>query len=216
MKITDSIFQVDDVMGGPTVIVSADEVTLVDTGLPGNDDKILAFIEALGHKRGALKHILLTHSDGDHIGSLPALAAASGARVYAQREEADVIEGKHKSRGGQMVQTRVTVDQVVKEGDVLPIHGGIRVVESFGHTTGHVSYHVLAEDVLIAGDCLNNTNGLSGSQPQYTADPEQAKKTVGKLAELGADSICFGHGPAIVGGAREKLKKFQSGSRSPE
>jgi len=206
MKITDSIYQVDDVTGGPTVIISGNEVTLVDTGLPGHDEKILAFIEALGHKRGALKHILLTHSDGDHIGSLPALAAASGARVYAQREEADIIEGKRKSRGGQIVSTPVTVDQIVNEGDVLPIHGGIRVVESFGHTTGHVSYHVLAEDMLIAGDCLNNMNGLSGSPPQYTANVDQAKQTVGKLADLGADSLCFGHGPAIVGGAREKLR----------
>jgi len=210
MKITDNIFQVDDMVGGPTVIISGDEVTLVDAGLPGNDEKILAFIESLGHPRGALKHILLTHSDGDHIGSLPALAAASGARVYAQRDEADVIEGKKKSRGGQVVSSPVTVDQIVKEGDVLPIHGGIRVVESFGHTTGHVSYHLLAEDVLIAGDCLNNVNGLSGSPPQYTANLDQAKQTVGKLAELGPDSLCFGHGPAIVGGAREKLKSVAS------
>ena len=208
MKITDSIYQIDDMIGGPTVIVSGDELTLVDTGVPGNDEKILAFIESLGHPRGALKHILLTHSDGDHIGSLPALAAASGARVYAQRDEADVIEGKKKSRGGQVVSTPVTVDQIVKEGDVLPIHGGIRVVESFGHTTGHVSYHVLAEDLLIAGDCLNNSNGLSGSSPQYTANLDQAQQTVGKLAKLGADSLCFGHGPAIVGGAREKLRSL--------
>jgi glyoxylase-like metal-dependent hydrolase (beta-lactamase superfamily II) len=210
MKITDSIYQVDDVMGGPTLIVSGDELALVDTGLPGNDEQILAFIESLGHPRGALKHILLTHSDGDHIGSLPALVAASGARVYAQRDEAEVIEGKRKSRGGQVVSAPVTVDQIVKEGDILPIHGGIRVVESFGHTTGHVSYHVLAEDLLIAGDCLNNMNGLSGSAPQYTANIEHAKQTVGKLAELGADSLCFGHGPAIVGGAREKLRNLAS------
>ena len=208
MKITDTIYQVDDVMGGPAVIISGDELTLVDAGLPGDDEKILAFIESLGHRRGALKHILLTHSDGDHIGSLPAIVKATGARVYAQRDEAGVIEGKRKSRGGQIVSTPVTVDQVVKEGDVLPIHGGIRVVESFGHTTGHVSYHVLDDDVLIAGDCLNNMNGLAGSPPQYTANPDQAKQTVGKLAELGADTLCFGHGPAIVGGARAKLRSI--------
>src|SRR5439155_6210132 len=106
--------------------------------------------------------------------------------------EAEVIGGKRPSRGGWTIPTPVTVDQIVKEGDVLPIHGGIRVVESFGHTMGHVSYHVLAEDLLIAGDCLNNTNGLGGSPPQYTANPEQAKQTVAKLAELGPDSVSFG------------------------
>jgi glyoxylase-like metal-dependent hydrolase (beta-lactamase superfamily II) len=206
MKITDSIYQVDEVMGGPTVIVSGNEVALVDTGVPDSEEKIFALIESLGRKRSDLKHILLTHSDGDHIGSLPALAEASSARVYAQRDEAEVIGGRRKSRGGQIVSKAVSVDQIVKGGDVLPIHGGIRVLESFGHTAGHVSYHVLAEDLLIAGDCLNNLNGLTGSMPQYTADMDQAKLTLGKLAELGPDSLCFGHGPAIVGGAREKLR----------
>src|SRR5437660_7852410 len=100
MKITDSIYQVDDVSGGPTVIVSGDEVALVDTGVPNSEDKILGLIESLGHKRSALKHILLTHSDPDHIGSLPALVAATQARVYAQRDEAEVIEAKRPSRGG--------------------------------------------------------------------------------------------------------------------
>ncbi len=206
MKITENIYQVDDVMGGPTVIVSGNAVTLIDTGIPGSEVQILAFIESLGQQRSALKHILLTHSDGDHIGSLPALVAASGAQVYAQRDEAEVIAGNRKSRGGQMVSTPVTVDQIVKEGDVLPIHGGIRVVESFGHTTGHVSYYVQDEDVLIAGDCLANVAGLSGSLPQYTANAEQAQQTVGKLAALGADNIIFGHGPAMVGGAAQNLK----------
>ena len=206
MKITDSIYQVDDVMGGPTVIVTGDEVTLVDTGVPNSEEKILGFIESLGHQRSALKHILLTHSDPDHIGSLPALAAATKARVYAQHDEAEVIGARRPSRGGWTPAMPVKVDQIVKEGDVLPIHGGIRVIESFGHTLGHVSYYVLADDLLIAGDCLNNSNGLGGSSPQYTANPEQAKQSVGKLAALGADSMAFGHGEPIVGGAREKLK----------
>ena len=64
------------------------------------------------------------------------------------------------------------------------------------------------EDVLIAGDCLTNSDGLGGSWPQYTANADQAKQTVGKLAEVGADSIVFGHGEPIAGGAREKLKGF--------
>ena len=206
MKITDSIYQVDDVMGGPTVIVTGDEVALVDTGVPNSEEKILGLIESLGHKRSALKHILLTHSDPDHIGSLPSLVAATKARVYAQRDEAEVIEAKRPSRGGWTPAMPVTVDQIVKEGDVLPIHGGIRVIESFGHTLGHVSYYVLDEDLLIAGDCLNNSAGLGGSPSQYTANPDQARLTVEKLAALGADSMSFGHGEPFVGGAREKLK----------
>ena len=88
----------------------------------------------------------------------------------------------------------------------MPIHGGIKVVETFGHTTGHVVYLLLKENMLIAGDCLNNVDGLAGSMPQYTANMQQAKETVKKLATLSPGSIVFGHGPPITVDAAQKLK----------
>ncbi len=206
MKITNTVHQVDDAMGGPSVIVSDGYVSLVDTAVPNSETKIFRLIESLGRKPGDLKHILITHSDGDHIGSLAALVEATAAKVYAQRDEADVIEGNRKSRGGQMVSKPVRVNQVVKEGDLLPLHGGIKVVEAFGHTTGHVVYLLLNENLMFAGDCLNNVSGLAGSMPQYTANMPKAKETVKKLAALAPNSIVFGHGPAILDGAAGKLK----------
>jgi glyoxylase-like metal-dependent hydrolase (beta-lactamase superfamily II) len=56
---------------------SPDGVTVVD---PGPDDA--AHVAAiLAEARGPIARILLTHSHRDHAGALPALAAASGARV---------------------------------------------------------------------------------------------------------------------------------------
>ncbi|HKM78703.1 MAG TPA: MBL fold metallo-hydrolase [Candidatus Bathyarchaeia archaeon] len=206
MKITNAVFQIDDVTGGPAVILGDKYVSLIDTGIPNSEGKIFSLIESLGRKPSDLKHILITHSDGDHIGSLHALVQATGARVYAQADEAEVIQGKRKSRGGQMVSEPVQVSQVVKDGDLLPMHGGIKVVETFGHTTGHVVYLLLNENLLLAGDCLNNVNGLAGSMPQYTANMQQAKDTVKKLATLTPESIVFGHGPPILSNAAKKLK----------
>ncbi|MGH2361788.1 MAG: MBL fold metallo-hydrolase [bacterium] len=206
MKITKTAYQVDDVTGSPGLIVGDQYITLIDAGLPGCETKIFAAIESIGRKPTDVKHILITHSDGDHIGALPAIVATTGARVYAQHAEAEVTEGKQKTRGGQMVAKPVSVNQLVKDGDVLPLHGGIRVVEAFGHTLGHVCYYLLSEKLLFTGDCMTNTNGLTGSLPQYTANPDLAKATVKKIAALAPDSLAFGHGPAIVGGAAAKLK----------
>lgn len=206
MKITKTVYQVDDVVGNPGLIVGDGHLTLVDAGVPNSEAQIFALIESLGRKRTDLKHILITHSDGDHIGALPAIVAATGARVYAGRHEAEIIEGRRQTRGGQTVATPVKVDQVVKEGDVLPLHGGVRVVESFGHTSGHVCFYLVAEKLLFAGDCLNNASGLTGSPPQYTADAEMAAATVKKLAALEPESLAFGHGSAIVGGAAARLR----------
>jgi glyoxylase-like metal-dependent hydrolase (beta-lactamase superfamily II) len=208
MKITDTIYQVDDVTGSPTVIAGDGTLTVVDAGLPDSGPKILGLIESLGHKPSDIKQILLTHSDGDHIGALADLVAASGAKVYAQREEAEVIEGKRKSRGGQIVRTPVHVDQIVKDGDVLPIHGGIRVVESFGHTLGHVAYYLESQKFLIAGDAIANHGGLSLSPPAYMYNADDAKGSARKLAALAPEGACFGHGEPIPAGAAAQLNAF--------
>lgn len=204
-RVTDSVHQLDELVGGPSLLVG-DELALVDAGLPGSEDAIFALIESLGRDRGEVRHIFVTHSDPDHIGSLAALVAATGAQVYAQADEAEVVEGKRPNRGGDTVERAVSVDRIVAGGDVLPVHGGIRVVESFGHTTGHVSYLLDAGNVLFAGDALNNLEGLAGSMPQYTFDPDRAREAVKILAALEPDAICFGHGPPIAGGAAAKLQ----------
>jgi glyoxylase-like metal-dependent hydrolase (beta-lactamase superfamily II) len=205
-RVTATIHQLDELVGGPTVLLTAEGIVVVDTGLPGSGEDILAAIDSLGHDRGALRHILITHSDPDHIGGLPALVAVTDAQVYAQAYEADVIAGRQPHRSGSMVEAPVPVDRVVVGDDVLPLHGGIRVIETFGHTPGHVSYLVEDGRVLLAGDSLNNVDGLAGSMPQYTADPDLAREAVKTLAGLEPDAICFGHGPPIVGGAAARLR----------
>ncbi|MCA1554386.1 MAG: MBL fold metallo-hydrolase [Chloroflexi bacterium] len=210
MKITEGVYQVDDVPGGPAVLVADGYVSVVDTGVPNSEGKILALIESLGRQPRDVNHILITHSDPDHIGSLPALVEATGATVYAQRDEAEVIQGTRPSRGGQVVTKPVEVEQMVRDGDVLPIHGGIQVVESFGHTTGHVCYYLLEQKLLLVGDCMVNADGLQGSYLHYTANMEQANDTVKKLAALlpPPELLVFGHGAPMVGGATEQIKRL--------
>lgn len=206
MKINDTIYQADDALGAPVLLVAPDYLTLVDASVKDSEDKIFALIESLGRQRTDLQHILITHSDGDHVGSLPALVAATGARVYAQAQEAAVIEGKRPARSGQNVATPVTVGQVVREGDMLDLHGGILVVETFGHTVGHLSYYVRAARLMIVGDCIVNMQGLASSLPQYTYDAVAARQAVHKLAMLEPDSLLFGHGAPIIGGAASQLR----------
>jgi glyoxylase-like metal-dependent hydrolase (beta-lactamase superfamily II) len=204
MRVSDSVVQVES-MGGPTLLLGEGYVTLVDAGMPGEEDAILAALADAGRKSEEIRQILITHSDVDHIGGLPKMVAATGARVYAQAIEADVIEGRRPSRGGQMFEP-TPVDEIVEDGDLLPFHGGVHVISTFGHTIGHVSYYLPAEGVLIAGDCVGNAEGLAGSRPQSTYDTGQAHETLRKLAALAPATVCFGHGPPLVGDAAEQLR----------
>ena len=209
--IADGIYHLDELVGGPTLLLAPEYVTVVDTGLPDAADSIFAAIESLGRTRDELRNVLITHADPDHVGSLPAIVAATGAAVWAGEREGDVVEGARPSRSGQLFPA-VPVDRRLADGDTVPLHGGIRVVATFGHTLGHVSYLLPADGVLLTGDCLNNVEGLAGSMPQYTADPEQAREAVRIVAALRPRTVCFGHGPSIVGDAAGRLEALATSS----
>ncbi len=215
MHVVGGIHQVDGVIGGPTLIVNEDGATLVDTGYPGYEEATFALLESLGRDRGSLRSVLVTHSDGDHIGCLPAIVAATGAVVHASAPEIEVIEGRRAAKNGRTVDLPVTVDRIVADGDVLPLHGGIRVIGTPGHTPGHVAYLVEAHNLLIAGDSLNanDAGSVFGASPQFSLDLEEARASVLKLADLAPDSICFGHGLPVVGDAAERLRALVASLR---
>jgi len=58
-------------------IIDDDKLTLIDTGMPNNSDKILAYIKQMGKKPEDVKTIIITHSHIDHIGSLEAMKKAT-------------------------------------------------------------------------------------------------------------------------------------------
>jgi glyoxylase-like metal-dependent hydrolase (beta-lactamase superfamily II) len=202
-NIGDGVYHLPDIVGGPTIL-AGETVVLVDTGVPGAEAAILAAVEEIGRSTGEITDIVITHADGDHIGSLSALVEQTGATVWAGEHEADVIEGKVASRGGETKHT-AGVARRFAPGETLPLHGGIETVDSHGHTTGHVSLFLPGARILIAGDAINNREGLGGSPPQNTANAEDAHAAVSTLAALQPDSIVFGHGPSIVGGAAAQL-----------
>ena len=99
MKIIDNVFVVPGVVANPYLIIDMDGLTVIDTGLPRSDKKILAYAASLGKSSRDIKRIIITHADFDHIGGLAALQAATGARTYASRIEADAIARGKSSRG---------------------------------------------------------------------------------------------------------------------
>jgi glyoxylase-like metal-dependent hydrolase (beta-lactamase superfamily II) len=139
------------------------------------------------------------------------LVERTGATVWAGEHEAEVIEGNAAGRGGD-VKRRGSVDRRFRPGETLPLHGDIETIDTHGHTAGHVSLFLPRERILIAGDALNNSDGLQGSAPEYTANAAQAGESVRTLIALRPDTVVFGHGPSIVGGAAERLAALGRGS----
>ena len=68
-----------------------DGLTLVDAGLPGRAERVLAAIQGLGRRPEDVRDVVLTHYHVDHIGGLAALVAATGATVWAHPADAPVV-----------------------------------------------------------------------------------------------------------------------------
>jgi glyoxylase-like metal-dependent hydrolase (beta-lactamase superfamily II) len=221
MEILPNVHLIPDIIANPYLIVEPDGLTLIDTGIPGSENKILKYISDLGRSPRDLKRIILTHSDLDHVGSLPALKQASGARPYASDIEARAIAQGRASRQIKPANPLrrilfsivrfwfkaipIQVDEILADGQDLPILGGMRVVETAGHTPGHISLYVPGLSLLFAGDSMvSDENGLYGSRPANTWDSVKANESVRKQAALGASIVCPGHGPVI----KDAMDKF--------
>ncbi|MFA7262868.1 MAG: hydroxyacylglutathione hydrolase [Caulobacter sp.] len=98
---------------------------------------ILRELKALGW---TLTHILNTHWHPDHAGGNAEIKAATGCQVVGPAE---------------VERIGTAPDRVVDDGDVVML-GETRfdVINTGGHTLGHVSYHDAADQVAFVGDTL--------------------------------------------------------------
>lgn len=98
---------------------------------------VLAALETKGWK---LDYIFNTHHHADHTGGNLELKATTGCRIVGPRADEDRIPG---------------IDIAVGEGDVVMLGGlGARVLDTPGHTRGHIVYVFDDEDALFTGDTL--------------------------------------------------------------
>ena len=104
---------------------------------PAEAAPIEAAIEAAG---GRLDLILLTHHHGDHIAATDAIRARYGAPVAGAAADAARLP---------------KLDQSVREGEFVTLGGSAaRVIDTPGHTLGHIAFFFEAGDVLLCGDTL--------------------------------------------------------------
>lgn len=100
-----------------------------------------AAVEAALAKTGwRLSDILVTHHHHDHTGGIAALKERHGCRVVAPRKEASRVPG---------------VDETVGEGDTAKVGTlAAHVLDTPGHTLGHISYVFGTEKLAFVGDTL--------------------------------------------------------------
>jgi glyoxylase-like metal-dependent hydrolase (beta-lactamase superfamily II) len=218
MEIIPNVHLIPNIVANPYLLIDPNGLTLIDAGLPGSHRKILRYLSGLGYQPHDLKRILITHADFDHVGGLAALKTATRARIFASPVEARAIAAGHASRplkprrritkllfdlmAGLFKPATVQVDEFLSDGHTLPVLGGLRVVETLGHTPGHVSFFAPYAAILFCGDSMvSEESGLRGSRGANNWDQAKSDESVRKQAALGAHIVCSGHGPVVMDAA---------------
>lgn len=222
----------------PTLIWDENDAILIDTGYPGQLPLFRTEIEKAGVPFEKLGKVILTHQDIDHIGSLPGILAESSHKVevLANEIEKSYIQGEKRliklspealAKMDELIPPEVPaewrkafkavlenpptspVDRTVVDGEELPYCGGIVVIDTPGHTPGHISLYHKQSKTFIAGDALGIVAGqLIGPEPQYTLDMTAAVKSLTKLMEYDIESIICYHGGLYSKNANQRIAEL--------
>jgi len=208
------------------VLDRADRWTLVDSGVAGDAEQIVAQLDSAGYDLANLQAIVLTHAHSDHTGTVVELCRRSGAPVLAHQAEVPYIAQNeslaYPSRLRRMLRwlfERISptppcqVETSLQNGDMIDALGGLQVIHVPGHTPGSIGLYQAERRILFCGDAIfhhssSSGQGRIGLPPRiFSVDPDQAEASARELAALPAEVACFGHGAPILEGASQRLRE---------
>jgi hydroxyacylglutathione hydrolase len=179
----------------------AREAIVID---PGDEaGRLLEAIDALGVGVAA---ILLTHTHFDHIGAVAPVARATGAEVWCPEIEVPVLADimRYVPWSGLGPFESYDADHTVAGGERLELAGmEIDVLFTPGHSPGHVTYSIPAEQAIFSGDVL--FAGSVGRTDLPGGDAATLRRSLAMLVETLPDetAVYAGHmGNTTIGRER--------------
>ncbi len=131
-------------------------------------------LSALADRGWSLSDIWLTHHHWDHIDGVPALVAATGARVTGAAADAHRLPP---------LDTALT-------GDFTFAGHSVQMIDVPGHTVGHIAFHLPQAKLAFTADSLM----AAGCGRLFEGTPAQMHASLQKLAALPRETlICSGH-----------------------
>jgi len=230
LQITPRLWQLKLGVVNSFLLETKDGLLLIDTGYPNSTEKLFAAVHETGHDPAHIQHLLLTHCHIDHAGSAAEVRRRTGARTYAHVTDAPLItqgiaERHNTTRRSGLVPALiyqffiknagatyepVPIDQLLQHGELLPLAGGIEVIHTPGHSSGHMALLLRQEGVLVAADLCSHVMGLSYST--VNEDIALAQQSILRVVDYPFERAVFGHGNPLDRQANQQLRDKFSGS----
>jgi hydroxyacylglutathione hydrolase len=218
IEVIPGIHKIDGMRGvNCYLIVNGERLLVVDSGIPGEAKKIVAYVARLGKKPSDIQYVILTHADIDHVGSAKELRRLTGARIAIHPGDVPVLTGKQKFKTinnhfkpvvrlvmSLMRFQPLEPDVVLSHGDILE---GWQIFHTPGHTPGSICVYQPGKSIFV-GDALR-TSSLEVPRPisrRICLDMAQTKKSLTAIADLDYAVLLPGHGAPIVGKASQQIK----------
>ena len=215
----------------PIIIYDESDVILVDCGYPD----FLQLLEEAAKRHNirfdTITKLLLTHHDMDHVGPAASIkrryphieiaafdsevqyinGTKKPLRLVQAESSLNEMTGENKERAEHFIRflqsiEPVHVDRKLHTDEYLPWCGGIQVINTPGHTPGHISLYLPVSNTLIAGDSIVIEHGkLNIANPQYAWDLDEAVRSVQRLLTYDISQIVCYHGGLFQGDVKSAL-----------
>jgi glyoxylase-like metal-dependent hydrolase (beta-lactamase superfamily II) len=214
-KIANEVYQIP-LMPRNSINCYIIEGVLIDSGIKSSFKKIEKCIQEVPIHSHAL-----THAHPDHQGCSNRICNDYKVPLFCHekevtRTETGLVTKDYPSSTNLIARFQQKywaglghpVAKTLKNNDYL---GNFRVIETPGHSSGHISFFRERDGVLIIGDVATNMNllttikGLHLPPNLFTSDKQENINSLIKLSALNPKIICFGHGPVL----NNKDKSFE-------
>ena len=211
---------------GTCFIIQGERTVIVDTGYPGNGDRIIRHLRKHSISLPRVSLIILTHGHIDHYGSAGEIRAATEAPIAIHNGDAESLSKGINRLGAPAGLSGRLFKLIYKNADVVrsrPLDADIiidkdtdlkefgidgKVIHTPGHTDGSVSV-ILSGGEAIVGDLVMGGIFLRRTPryPLFVTDMEALRSSIRKIVALSPRIVYASHGGPFSVSSLQRLAK---------